>query len=63
MNHWYFVAVRPAAQRAAAMPVPAGHRTYESAELTGLLGGPQRERLQSGTGGARVVVVQVIAEP
>jgi quercetin dioxygenase-like cupin family protein len=45
MNHWYFVAVRPAAQRGTAMPVPAGHRTYESAELTGLLGGPQRERL------------------
>jgi mannose-6-phosphate isomerase-like protein (cupin superfamily) len=45
MNHWYFVAVRPAAQRGAAMPVPAGHRTYESAELTGFLSGPQRERL------------------
>lgn len=45
MNHWYFVAVRPAAQRGAAMPVPAGHRTYESAELTGQLGGPQLERL------------------
>lgn len=116
MNHWYFVAVRPAAQRGAAMPVPAGHRTYESAELTGLLGGPNLERLtdqrlganasaryfgpaaivvldgqvaitvdgrqsalsaqsgatiaggaeatvQSGMGGARILVVQVLAEP
>jgi mannose-6-phosphate isomerase-like protein (cupin superfamily) len=45
MNHWYFVAVRPAVQRGAAMPVPAGHRTYESAALTGLVTGPQRERL------------------
>jgi len=45
MNHWYFVAVRPAAQRGLAMPVPAGHRTYESAPLTGAVAGPQVERL------------------
>jgi hypothetical protein len=27
------------------MPVPAGHRTYESENLTGLVGGPYLERL------------------
>ena len=27
------------------MPVPAGHRTYESENLTGLVGGPSLERL------------------
>lgn len=45
MNHWYFVAVRPVAARGAVMPVPAGHRTYESANLTGLASGPYLERL------------------
>jgi quercetin dioxygenase-like cupin family protein len=45
MDHWYFIAVRPAAARGAAMPVPAGHRTYESDALTGLASGPQQERL------------------
>jgi hypothetical protein len=45
MNHWYFIGVRPAAMRGAAMPVPAGHRTYESENLTGLVGGPSLERL------------------
>ena len=45
MNHWYFVGVRPAAQRGAVMPVPAGHRTYESENLTGLATGPYTERL------------------
>lgn len=45
MNHWYFVAVRPAAARGAVMPVPAGHRTYESANLAGLGSGPYVERL------------------
>jgi hypothetical protein len=45
MNHWYFIGVRPAAMRGAAMPVPAGHRTYESENLTGLAGGAVLERL------------------
>ena len=44
MNHWYFVAIRPATTRGAVMPVPAGHRTYESANLLGLGSGPQVER-------------------
>jgi mannose-6-phosphate isomerase-like protein (cupin superfamily) len=45
MNHWFFVAVRPAAQRGAVMPVPAGHRTYESENLTGMPSGPFLERV------------------
>jgi quercetin dioxygenase-like cupin family protein len=45
INHWYFVGVRPAATRGAVMPVPAGHRTYESENLTGLEAGPYVERL------------------
>jgi hypothetical protein len=45
MNHWYFVGVRPAAAHGAVMPVPAGHRTYESQNLTGLAAGPHTERL------------------
>ena len=45
MNHWYFVGVRPAAARGAVMPVPAGHRTYESENLTVLAAGPYTERL------------------
>jgi hypothetical protein len=45
MNHWYFIGVRPAADRGALMPVPAGHRTYESENLTGLASGPNVERL------------------
>jgi len=45
MNHWYFIAVRGAAARGGVMPVPAGHRTYESENLTGLASGPQQERL------------------
>jgi hypothetical protein len=45
MNHWYFIAVRPAAARGAVMPVPAGHRTYESENLAGLASGPYVERL------------------
>jgi quercetin dioxygenase-like cupin family protein len=45
MNHWYFVAVRPVAARGAAMPVPAGHRTYESETLTGISSGPSLQRL------------------
>jgi len=45
MNHWYFVGVRVAAQRGGAMPVPAGHRTYESENLTGLASGPYVEQL------------------
>lgn len=44
-NHWYFVGVRPAAQRGGVMPVPAGHRTYESENLTGLSSGPYVEQL------------------
>jgi hypothetical protein len=47
MNHWYFIGVRPAAQRGAVMPVPAGHRTYESLNLVGLRSGPYLERLTS----------------
>jgi quercetin dioxygenase-like cupin family protein len=45
MNHWYFIGVRSAAQRGAIMPVPAGHRTYESENLTGIASGPYLERL------------------
>ena len=45
MNHWYFVGVRPATAHGAVMPVPAGHRTYESQNLTGLAAGPHIERL------------------
>lgn len=45
MNHWYFVGVRAAAARGAVMPVPAGHRTFESENLTGLAAGPYTERL------------------
>lgn len=45
MNHWYFIGVRPAAARGAVMPVPAGHRTYESENLTGVASGPFLERL------------------
>ena len=45
MNHSYFIGVRPAATRGAVMQVPAGHRTYESENLTGLAGGPSLERL------------------
>jgi quercetin dioxygenase-like cupin family protein len=47
MNHWYFIGVRPAAMRGAVMPVPAGHRTYESLNLAGLRSGPYLERLTS----------------
>jgi mannose-6-phosphate isomerase-like protein (cupin superfamily) len=45
MNHWYFIAVRPVAARGAVMPVPAGHRTYESDNLTALPAGPYVQRL------------------
>jgi len=45
MNHWYFIGVRPAAMRGGPMPVPAGHRTYESENLTGLASGPYLEQL------------------
>jgi hypothetical protein len=45
MNHWYFIGVRPAAMRGGPMPVPAGHRTYESENLTGLVSGPYLEQL------------------
>lgn len=44
MNHWHFIAVRPVAARGAVMPVPAGHRTYESGNVTGLASGPYLER-------------------
>jgi hypothetical protein len=47
MNHWYFIGVRSTAQRGAVMPVPAGHRTYESQNLAGLKSGPYLERLTS----------------
>jgi hypothetical protein len=45
MNHWYFVGVRPAAMHGAPMPVPAGHRTYESENFTALASGPYVEQL------------------
>ena len=45
MNHWYFIGLRPATMRGGAMPVPAGHRTYESENLTGLASGPYVEHL------------------
>ena len=45
MNHWYFVGVRPAAQRGAVMLVPAAHRTYESENLSSLAAAPFTERL------------------
>lgn len=45
MNRWYFIAVRPVAQRGGMVPVPAGHRTYESADLSGIASGPVTERL------------------
>jgi quercetin dioxygenase-like cupin family protein len=45
MNHWYFIAVRPVAARGAVMPVPAGHRTYESENLTGIASPPYLQRL------------------
>jgi hypothetical protein len=45
MNHWYFVGVRPAVARGAVMPVPAGHRTYESENLTAVAAGPYTERV------------------
>jgi hypothetical protein len=47
INHWYFIGVRPAAMRGAVMPVPAGHRTYEPLNLTGLRSGPYLEKLTS----------------
>jgi hypothetical protein len=47
MNHWYFIGVRAAAMHGAVMPVPAGHRTYESLKLTGLRRGNYVERLTS----------------
>jgi hypothetical protein len=49
MNHWYFIGVRPASARGAVMPVPAGHRTYESQNLTGLKTGAYVERLTDRT--------------
>ncbi|MDQ2943978.1 MAG: hypothetical protein M3R21_09970, partial [Candidatus Dormibacteraeota bacterium] len=52
MNHWYFIGVRPAAARGAAMLVPAAQRTYESANLVGLQSGPYVERLTHRTLGA-----------
>ena len=52
MNHWYFIAVRPDAQRGAVMPVPAGHRTYESQDLKGVHSGPYVERLTDRTLGS-----------
>jgi mannose-6-phosphate isomerase-like protein (cupin superfamily) len=49
MNHWYFIAVRPDSQRGGVMPVPAGHRTYESQNLKGLQSGAYVERLTDRT--------------
>ena len=45
MNDWYFIAVRAASARGGAMPVPAGHRTYESENLKGMRAGSYMERL------------------
>jgi len=47
MNDWYFIAVRPEAQRGGAMPVPAARRTHESAALADLGPGPFLERLDA----------------
>ncbi|HEV2474938.1 MAG TPA: cupin domain-containing protein [Candidatus Dormibacteraeota bacterium] len=44
-NHWYVIGVRPVADRKAAMPVPSGHRVYQSASLVGLAAGPYTERV------------------
>jgi quercetin dioxygenase-like cupin family protein len=52
MNHWYFIAVRPEAQRGGVMPVPAGHRTYESQDLKGLQKSAYVERLTDRTLGS-----------
>ena len=59
MNHWYFVAIRPAAIHGFQMPVPAAHRTYEGEDLTGLASGPYVEQLMDrrlGTGESLRVV-------
>ena len=45
MNDWFFIGVRPATARGGVMQVPAAHRAYESANLTGLATGPYVERL------------------
>lgn len=45
MNHWYVIGVRPVADRGAPMPVPTGHRVYQSASLVGLAAGPYTERV------------------
>lgn len=45
MNDWFFIGIRPATARGGVMQVPAAHRTYESANLTGLASGPFVERL------------------
>ena len=52
MNHWYFIAVRSDSQRGGVMPVPAGHRTYESQTLKGLQTGAYVERLTDRTLGS-----------
>jgi mannose-6-phosphate isomerase-like protein (cupin superfamily) len=52
MNHWYFIAVRPDSARGAVMPVPTGHRTYESQNLKGLHTGAYVERLTDRTLGS-----------
>jgi quercetin dioxygenase-like cupin family protein len=52
MNHWYFIAVRPDSARGGVMPVPAGHRTYESQILKGLQTGAYVERLTDRTLGS-----------
>jgi quercetin dioxygenase-like cupin family protein len=52
MNHWYFIAVRPEAARGGVMPVPAGHRTYESQNLKGLQSGAYVERMTDRTFGS-----------
>jgi quercetin dioxygenase-like cupin family protein len=66
MNHWYFVGIRPVTARGAVMPVPAGHRTYESQNLTGLAAGAHIERLtyrwldsgeSAGTTGPAAIIV------
>jgi hypothetical protein len=52
MNHWYFIAVRPEAARGGVMPVPAGHRTYESQNLKDLQSGAYVERMTDRTFGS-----------
>ena len=58
MNHWYFVGVRPAAMRGAAMPVPAGRRTEQAIPGDVLQGGHHLGHLGEDVAGMRVVPIE-----